>query len=200
MGPALQKKTVPLLHYALKPNGFLFLGPSESVAGFEDMFEVVDRKHRIFLPKRTANLRHLDIGRFRLGTGIVHDGARLGEEPGERAPDVQKEADRMVLANHAPPSVIINDDLEIIHFRGRTTPFLEPASGKASFNLLRMARLGLAAALQIAIKKAKKTNAVVRKENIPVQPNGGSGLVNIEVSPIRAASEHSCCFLGLFQD
>src|SRR5260370_34958972 len=51
MGPELQKKTVPMLHYALKPNGFLFLGPSESASGFEDVFEVVDRKHRIFLPK-----------------------------------------------------------------------------------------------------------------------------------------------------
>lgn len=111
---------------------------------------------------------------------------------------MQKEADRMVLANHAPPGVIINDDLEILHFRGNTSPFLELASGKASFNLLRLARVGLVAALQTAIKKAKKTNAIVKQQNIRFQADGG-GLVNIEVAPIRAASEHLRCFLVLFE-
>src|SRR5260370_37499229 len=109
-------------------------------------------------PTRPANRRPNDIGRFRLGTGSVRGGARFGEAPGERGSDVQKEADRMVLANHAPPSVIISDDLEILHFRGRTGPFLEPASGKSGFNLLRMARQGLAAALQISIKNRNNTN------------------------------------------
>jgi two-component system CheB/CheR fusion protein len=199
MGPMLQKKIIPLLHYALKASGFLFLGPSESVSGFEDMFEAVDKKHRIFLPKPTAN-RHLEVGRYRLGTGIVQDGGGLGKEGGEKGADVQKEADRMILANHAPSGVIINSDTEVLHFRGRTSPFLEPASGKASFNLLRMARQGLAAPLQIAIKKAKKTNAVVKTQGIPLQLNGVPGTVSIEVAPIQVAPGEHRCFLVLFEE
>ena len=200
LGASLQKKVVPMLHYALKPNGFLFLGSSESIGGFEDMFEAVDKKHRVFLPKPTAIRRHIDAGTYRLNTGIVHDGVGFGKDAGDRASDVQKEADRMVLANHAPPAVIVNGDMEVLHFRGRTSPFLEPASGKASFNLLRMARQGLAAALQIAIKKAKKTDAVVKKQSIPVQLDGGQRFVNIEVAPIRVTSENNRCFLVLFAE
>lgn len=200
LGASLQKKIIPMLHYALKPNGFLFLGSSESVSGFEDMFEPVDKKHRLFLPKPTANRRHIDAGIYRLSTGIVHDGAGFSKDSGERVSDVQKEADRMVLASHVPPGVIINGDMEVLHFRGRTSPFLEPASGKASFNLLRMAKQGLAAPLQVAIKKAKKTDAVVKKQNVPLQLDGGQRFVNIDVAPIRVASENSRCFLVLFAE
>jgi two-component system, chemotaxis family, CheB/CheR fusion protein len=66
LGPFLQKKIIPMLHYALKPHGFLFLGSSESISGFEDMFEAVDKKLRIFLPKPTAIRRHIDAGIYRL--------------------------------------------------------------------------------------------------------------------------------------
>lgn len=198
MGPVLHRTIIPMLHYALKPNGFLFLGSSEGVGRFGNLFEAVDIKHRIFLPNPTANRPHLDIGRFRLGTGIDLEDARFGKDFAGHL-DVQKEADRMVLANHAPPGVIINDELEVLHFRGSTSPFLELPSGKASFNLLRMARQGLVAALQIAIKKAKKTNATVKQQNIRFQADGGAGLVTIEVAPIRAASAHRRCFLVLFE-
>jgi two-component system, chemotaxis family, CheB/CheR fusion protein len=200
LGASLQKKIIPMLHYALKPHGFLFLGSSESISGFEGMFETVDKKHRIFLPKPSANRRHIDAGAYRLSTGFVHEGAGFGKDAVERGSDVQKEADRMVLANHAPAGVIINGDMEVLHFRGRTSPFLEPASGKASFNLLRMARQGLAAALQIAIKTAKKTNALVKKQSIPVQLEGGQRFVSIEVAPIRVAAEYNRCFLVLFAE
>lgn len=200
MGPLLQKKIVPMLHYALKPNGFLFLGSSESVSGFEDIFAPLDKKHRIFLQKPTPVRRHLDVARYRLGTGIVQDGGRFSPGAGEKGLDVQKEADRIILANHAPSGVIINGDMEVLQFRGRTSPFLEPPSGKASFNLLRMARQGLAAALQIAIKKAKKTNAVVKKQSIHLQLNGSPGLVRIEVAPLPVASGENRCFLVLFEE
>ncbi len=200
MGSMLQKKIIPMLHYALKPSGFLFLGSSESVSGFEDMFEAVDKKHRIFLPKPTATRHHLDIGRYRLGTGIVHDNGGLGKESEERGADVQKEADRIILANHAPPGVIVNDNMDVLHFRGRTSAYLEPASGKASFNLLRMARQGLAAPLQIAIKRAKKTDAVVKTQGIPLQLNGVTRTVGIEVAPIQVAPREHRCFLVLFEE
>ena len=200
MGPLLQKKIVPMLHYALKPNGFLFLGSSESASGFEDMFGPVDKKHRVFLQKPIAIRRHLDVARYRLGTGIVQEGGRFSRDASEKGVDVQKEADRIILANHVPPGVIINGDMEVLQFRGRTSSFLEPPSGKASFNLLRMARQGLAAALQIAIKKAKRTNAVVKKQSIPLQLNGGPELVSIEVAPLPVASGENRCFLVLFEE
>lgn len=199
LGANLQKRVIPMLHYALKPNGFLFLGSSESISGFEDMFEPVDKKHRLFFPKPTATRRHIDAGVYRLSTGIVPEGG-FGKDAGEKGSDVQKEADRIVLANHAPPGVIVNGDMEVLHFRGRTSPFLEPASGKASFKLLRMAKQGLAAPLQIAIKKAKKTDAIVKKQNIPLHLDGGQRFVNIEVAPIRVASENNNCFLVLFAE
>ncbi len=87
---------------------------------------------------------------------------------------MQKAADRIILSQYAPPSVLINEEMEILHFRGHTGPFLEPAPGKASLNLLKMAKNGLSLEIRPAVYKAKQTNGPVRKEGLEVIPIKGS--------------------------
>lgn len=137
-GSTLQKQVLPMFHYSLKPTGFLLLGTSESTGESSDLFTLVDKKLRIYARKLT-NTR-LDTGYFT--TNYLEqkvNGEQKNSDAGSGF-DLHKEADRIVWNKYAPAGVIINSDLEILQFRGDTSPYLSPAPGKPSFNLLN--RLG----------------------------------------------------------
>ena len=114
--------------------------------------------------------------------------------------DVQKEAERILLSRFAPAGVIINSDLEIIQFRGRTGPYLEPTPGQASLNLSKMAREGLLVDLRGALQKAKKNDASVRKQGVEVRANGGLHEVDLEVIPLRGPAPGERYYLVIFQE
>ncbi len=206
--PSLQKKAMPTFHYALKPKGFLFLGGSESVGSFTDLFEPVDRKYKIYSKKAAPTPTfQLPVKRER----AEHASPRVkpplpmgkGQEPlpdGFRAElNAQREADRVTVNQFAPPGVLINAELQILQFRGPTSAYLQPPpTGKASFDVLKMACEGLMLPLRAAINKAKKDHTTVRKEHIQVPQNGKTRTVNVEVIPLMNLKER--CFLILFED
>jgi two-component system CheB/CheR fusion protein len=210
--PNLQKKALPTFHYALKPEGFLFLGASESISGFTDLFEPVDRKHKIYSRKTVVTPAfHLPIRKEagearRVVAPSVARPTGLGQlgPPSEQPEDLrgelnaQREADRVMVSQFAPPGVLINAELQILQFRGPTSAWLEPPTGKASFDVLKMAREGLMLPLRAAINKAKKENKIAHRENVRVQQNGQSRTVNIEVIPLKNLRER--CFLILFEE
>jgi two-component system CheB/CheR fusion protein len=201
LGPVLQKKVLPILHYALQPGGVLVLGSTETVGASADLFSLLDKRNRIFRKKNTS-LRPNLLFTYRDPSPERPPSPRRKPEPALANVDPQKEADRLVLARYGPPGVIINGDMEILHFRGHTGPYLEPGAGAASFNLLKMAREGLMLDLRAAIHQAKKSGSRVRKEGLSL-PGGGARprKVNIEVHPLRvseAGREHY--FLVLFEE
>jgi len=110
--------------------------------------------------------------------------------------DFQKNADEILLSNYTPAGVIVNDQLDIVQFRGSTGDFLEPSPGKASLNVLKMAREGLSFELRNALHKSKINKEVLRKEGISI--NNGKRLVNIEVIPLL--NNIDLYFLILFSD
>lgn len=202
---ALQKKIIPAFHYALKPGGFLFLGASESVGGFNQLFEPADKKQKIFA-KKPVQTPHLDmpiskerVARPPPGQRPVNPVMRVHSLPEEWHGELnaQREADRFSVNRFAPPGVLINADLQILQFRGSTSAYLEPPTGKANFDLLKMAREGLMLPLRAAINKAKKENTPVRRENVRFSQNGTTRTVNVEVVPLKNLKER--CFLVLFQ-
>jgi two-component system CheB/CheR fusion protein len=200
LGPALQRRVLPTLHYALKDSGYLVLGSSETIGPAAELFSLEDKRHRIYRRKSTAY-------RPRLLFTTPEPSTLRGEGPphqAERAPpplDPQKEADRLVLAQYGPPGVIINDAMEILHFRGHTGPYLEPLPGVASLNLLKMARDGLAAELRAAIRQAQRGAGRVRKERVPITAIDNPRRVNLEVRPLRASSSgRERYYLVLFEE
>ncbi len=207
--PSLQKKALPTFHYALKPGGYLFLGASESVAGFTDLFEPLDKKQKIFFKKASAPTGfHLPVN---LSSGAAVAPAHrplppLKMKQAQAAlPDdfrselsAQREADRVTVNQFAPPSVLVNDQLQVLQFRGPTGAYLQPPAGKASFDLLKMTREGLMLPLRAAIVQARKDNKSVRRENLRMEKNGGTRRVNLEVIPLKNLRER--CFLVLFED
>src|SRR2546425_4521828 len=184
LGPVLQKRVIPIFHYALKPTGFLLLGKSEAVGSFSDMFMALDRRHRIYAKKATPSLLRTDFVPIDLATA----GGAAALPAASTARDdleVQHEADRIVLAKYAPAGVLVNENLDIVHFRGRTGAYLEPGSGQPSLNPMRMARQGLSLELRTAIQKARRKGEPVRKEGIRLDSSGRNRIVSIEVIPLK---------------
>jgi two-component system CheB/CheR fusion protein len=198
LGPVLQKLVMSVFHYSLKPGGFLLLGGSETVGAFTPQFTIADRKQRIYakstVPVPMAGRHERD-----LFTMAAPTDARPNVEPSEGV-DVQREADRLMLARFGPAGVIVDERLEIVQFRGQLGPYLAPAPGRASLNLLRMARQGLAVELRKAFEKAQKRGEVTRVPDVRLVDNGTSKSVQIEVIPLRPLPGGTRYYLILFDE
>jgi two-component system CheB/CheR fusion protein len=198
MDSALQRRVLPILHYSLNPGGFLFLGSSESVGTFGDLFAAVDSRHRIFTKKAATSTLPLEFGPYVAPEGAARRGRDEGV-PVWNALDVQREADRIVLSRYAPVGVVIDEAMVVLQFRGRTGPYLEPAPGMASLDLLRMLREGLLAEVRTAINQAKAGNASVTRDGLRVTESGTQP-VRVEVIPFKVPPAGVRFFLVLFQD
>lgn len=206
--PALQKKIIPILHYALKPSGFLILGSSESVSNFPDLFSTVDKKHKIYAKRMVTSRLHYDFAQpyypaypiypTKDGQTVSNNVSKPSQIPMPARDEMaaQAEADRVVLEHHAPTGVLIDSGMEVIQYRGRTTPYLEAASGKPSLNVLKLARNGLAIELRTLIAAAAKKGTTSRKEGFRFDADGRKQILNLSVTPL--AGKHF--FLVLFED
>lgn len=196
LGAALQKKILPTFHYGLKPTGFLMLGSSETTGDSSNLFTAVDKKQKIYARKLVPARMALDLITNRTNELVQ---PTPSNDPGWNDFDLQKEADRLVLERFAPVGVVIDNDLEILHFRGQTSLYLEPAPGRASHNLLKMAKDGLKLELRTAIYQARQQNSAVRKENLQIVDGEEIIQLNFEVIPLKSRGVEERYFLILFQ-
>lgn len=183
----LQKRVFPILHYALNPGGYLFLGHSECVGNFTNLFHQVDKNYKIFvkaidhseLPKT-----YYPIGRFSSEKPFHY---KLSSSV-KTVFDTQKEADRIVSVKYGPAGVVINENFEILSFRGRTLPYLEQQPGSASHHLLKMAHPDLVSELRNIIQTVKAQSMSFRKENLVLGDTDSQDRLNIEVVPLNPLS------------
>jgi two-component system CheB/CheR fusion protein len=153
----VQKKLIPLFHYALRPSGILFLGTSETIGDFMDLFSQLDKKWRIFLRRETAVGAQVDLPPLRLKERTKTLPPRE-PMPFRRPvkPNIAQLAEKVILEKLSPPSIVINQKGDILYVHGRTGRFLEPAPGEGGFmNIFRMSREGLRLELMGAMRKAK---------------------------------------------
>jgi two-component system CheB/CheR fusion protein len=202
MGGELQKKIIPMFHYALNPGGMLFLGTSETVGELVDLFTTVDRKSKLY--------RHRDDVTGARRTGFLPllpaDGpvARpSGRAPGESKLPVRELTERALLQHCAPPGALVNERGDIFYLHGRTGRYLEPAPGEAGMNILKMAREGLRPDLTTALHKAVALKDPVRHPGLRVRTNGDFTTVNLTVLPVPAGPDSEAAtklFLIIFED
>jgi two-component system, chemotaxis family, CheB/CheR fusion protein len=195
MGQVLQKKIIPLFHYALNSAGVLFLGSSETVGTFSDLFIPLDKKHKIYAKRPVAVPLNYD---FVLRYDPEIEPQMKPEQPAQR-PDLQKIADHILLNRYAPASVVVKENLEIVHFIGQTGRFLEPASGHASLNLLKMVKPGLHTELRLAFEKVKRLGTA-RKEGILVDQDGALKTITFEIIPMKTATGRNRHYMVIFED
>ncbi|MGI8988764.1 MAG: chemotaxis protein CheB [Bryobacteraceae bacterium] len=199
LGSPLQKRIVPILHYALKPGGFLMLGVSETVGTFSDLFRLVDPKNKVYTKKLSPVRASFVFQPSSSETRSGHKDVEGAVASAWSSTDLQREADRLVIANFAPPGVLIDDQMNILQFRGQTSPWLEPAPGAASLNLVKMAREGMLVDLRAAIQQARSSSEAVRKEGVRVIRDRESHTAGIEVVPVKNARSGQSFFLVLFR-
>jgi two-component system, chemotaxis family, CheB/CheR fusion protein len=196
-----QAKLLSLLHYAVRPGGYLWLGASETIGSRRELFESEADKFNVYVRKP---------GPARPGGFVIppHPAARrvTAEKPEHEphppmvTPDPQREADRVLLSKYAPAAVLVSDDLEIRQFRGDTGPYLAPAPGTATLHLLKMLREGLVVAVRGAIQRARKEGAPIREEGVRVRSDTGYRDVNVEVIPVGRGPGERGAFLVLFEE
>jgi two-component system CheB/CheR fusion protein len=197
-GTVLQRKALSIFHYALRPNGFLMLGPSESLGALPNAFLPVDKKVKLYSKR---------VGGHPINVQFAANEPLAVKEPGETvgenfrvALDVQKTAERMLLAQYAPAGVIIDDALNIVHVRGDTGPYLQLAPGEPTYSLLRMAREGLVVGLRTAFLKAKQKKTAITQQ-VRVKQDGQFREVNLKVIPINGTVRDAAIhFMILFED
>ncbi|MEW6721182.1 MAG: CheR family methyltransferase, partial [Thermodesulfobacteriota bacterium] len=201
MKPTLQRKVLPIFHYSLKPNGFLVLGTSETVGEFTDLFAPVDHRHKIYTRKTTILRPVLDFGTIPGDTGALNAGpAGIEASSPPSVERLQREADALVATQYAPPGVLVNENLEILQFRGDTGPYLAPSPGTASLKLFRLLKEGLGPEVRVAIQKARKHLAPTRKEQVTLDTGGRKIKINLEVLPFRTGGSAEPYFLVLFEN
>jgi two-component system, chemotaxis family, CheB/CheR fusion protein len=197
MSQVLQKRILPLFHYALNPGGILFLGSSETVGGFGDLFVSLDKKHRVYTKKTTSSPLPIEfVPRFDEEREFEHQ--RRGETA--QRPDLQKIGEQMLLYRHSPASVMVNDRLEVVQSIGQTGPFLDPQPGDATLNLLRLVKTGLHMELRVAFQKAKRNGGTIRKESVLIDDSGGLKGVNFEIIPVKKTPGSERYYVVVFEE
>ena len=202
----LQKKLIPLFHYALVPGGFLFLGTSETVGDSSDLFTVLDRKLKLYQRRDDAySVKRPMAGRFLLprptrDAGLAQVG---GKHPEARKLPLRELTEQTLLQQIAPAGILITAQGDILYQHGRSGRYLEPAPGEAGVNnIFKMAREGLRRELSTALHKVRTGNTTVRSPGLRVKTNGDFTNVDLTVCPVaedRAALSDTPLYLVVLQ-
>lgn len=193
---ALQKHVIPIFHYSLRRQGFLWLGRSETIGGFSDLFLLVNKTNKVYARKDAPVATSL---RFPAST-YVHpkSEALAGRKAFKKiAVDVEAIAEKAVQDEY--PGVLVNENMEILQLRGRTAPYLEPVAGIPSYNLLKMAHPELSRDLRMTIQAARKANHSVRKFGLSIKQGRGHKLFNLNVVPVKSEDAETKMYLILFE-
>jgi len=178
-----QAKLMPLFHYSLNPGGILFLGSAETVGGFTDLFAPFTARFRLFQRKEPGVRREA----IEFPSSLSAAPPRWPEARPSANPllSLQSLADQLVLQRHAPPAVLVNERGDILYISGHTGKYLEPAAGKANWNLFAMARDGLRRELSGACQKALRQEDAVTVHGLRVGPSGAEQFVDVTVQRLQ---------------
>lgn len=193
----LQKKIIPIFHYSLLPGGILFLGSSETISGFVDLFSMADKKWK-FYKRRDSIYSGQSFIEFPVSKPIE----KINENKMKINPekDIARLAEKIILQSYSPNCVIITEHGDIVYIHGRTGKYLELTNGEAKMNIYEMAREGLEQELKTAIRKVLSAKKTLTVEGIRIKANKSSHLINLTVKPINEPAEMTGSLLIIFED
>ena len=198
----LQKKLMPLFHYSLNSGGMLLLGSAETIDTATDLFTPSAGKSRLYRRLDTSQQPNLiefpsAFTRTRLDAVPV-----ASAQPGAAPPasNLQSLADQLLLQRYSPAAVLVTNEGDILYVSGKTGKYLEPAAGKANWNLFAMSREGLGKALSEAFHKAVRQKMVITLKDVKVGTNGGTQVVNITVQPVTSPEALRGMVMVVFTD
>jgi two-component system, chemotaxis family, CheB/CheR fusion protein len=187
--PALQGQMIPLFHYALRPSGFLFLGLSESVARYNDLFRQLDRKNRLFQRRDLFARPLIPLRQFLPHTRQDTSASEASRGPLRERSSLLLKVANTVVENFAPAYVIVSGSGEALFFSAGTGKYLQAAAGPPTRDVIAMARPGLRAKLRTALHLAKQSGRQITRDRVAVQTNGSVEIIRLVVAPITEANE-----------
>lgn len=197
-GPDLQRQVIPTFHYALKPDGYLFLGTSESISQYGDLFRTTDKKNRIF--------QAIDRGERRWQAGNLLQGNPVGKAQGSVRPkgradlQLRHKVERHILEQHTPAHAVVRDDGEIVFVSGGTGGFLELPRGTPSRDLLEMVPRDLRVELRATLRRAVESRRAITRRDVSLTKSTGEiQQLNLKVEPLRGTSGGEPLFIVFFQ-
>ncbi|MBX3041949.1 MAG: PAS domain-containing protein, partial [Bdellovibrionaceae bacterium] len=196
LGPHLQKKLIPVFHYALRGDGYLFLGTSESLTGHTELFRAVSAKHRIGQRKQTAVRSGAS---FPLSFGQAYAG-HFSEAPQAKDTAVHEISQRIILDEFAPKYAVVNDEHQIISLSAGMKTYLEPAAGSFHNHLLRLIRPEMRMALRSALAEAQKNKRKVSNNTSVLNLGSDYQRVGLTVQPMPQLGGESELFMVVFRD
>ncbi len=191
----LQERVIEIFHYALKPNGYLFLGRSESLAGHSRLFAMADEKHRIY---RRKSVSAAPVPRSVLGPGRPQRAPYTLPAP-TVLPESRQDVDRLLVERYAPPGFHVDEDLQISSFIGDVSAYLQPVSGQANLQLTRMLPAGMALDIRTAIRAARKSRRPVRRETTWAAADGSDRTVHLVVMSVTPAGSRANGYVVLLE-
>ncbi len=197
-GQEVQAQVIPTFHYALKPNGFLFLGTSENISQFGDLFVAVDKRQRLFRAREDGRSSM----RVPFAIDLVNSLVKADGRAARAATGVslRQGVDDYVMDQFAPPHVVVNADGDVVYYSARTGKYLEAAPGMPSRQILSMARKGLRLDLRTALREAADRRVMVMREHIALEADADRvQMVNLTVAPMPERGEDSL-FIIMFND
>ena len=207
LGAALQKKVIPLFHYALKPYGRLFLGTSETVGEYPEFFSVIDRQAKLYqrkdslFPSATRPTLPKYVPPLAETRAAVPSAVRAA---GARTPPLREMVEQALLRHHASVAALVGSRGAIFYLHGRAGLYLEPAAGEQGpNNILKMAREGLQRELTTALHHAATHREMAVRKGLKVKTNGDFSFVDLTVKPVAVdidASEENSCFLVILEE
>ncbi|HEY0047279.1 MAG TPA: CheR family methyltransferase [Flavobacterium sp.] len=194
LDPVLQSKALTTFHYSLNNTGVLVLGKSETESSAAGLFMPIIKSDKIYTKKLVPGV----YPSAAVEKADAFNAEKRFEQPTfiPQPPNFQKVAYDIIFNKYTPAGVIVNDNKDIVHFHGDTSPFLLPSPGKPNFSVLKMARESLAFELRNAILKVQKTLTPVTREDIPLTFGNEDYTVTIEVMPLP--SDEDIFYLILF--
>ena len=196
----LQKRLIPLFHYALREDGHLFLGSSENLSAYGELFRTTDKPHRLIQRKDAIVPPQIEfplVGRsaYRQLSAPAKEQTAVG-----RQSQITRGIERILLQDYTPACVIVNEQNEVVYFFGRTGKYLEPSQGTPSNNLFDLARLGLRLDLRAVIQSARESQREAIRERVSIENEGRIVTVNLIACPVKEAAEDSGLLMVVFQD
>ena len=194
----LQERIIAILHYALRPISFLVLGESESIGKSTTLFEPVFKKGYIYI-KKNAEPRVS----FGFASTVPFSRRTVLKQPVKKDPvsALRDEVDRLIITEYVPASLLVNNDLDILVFRGNVTAYLSPESGQASLNLAKLIRKEWGQKFKRQFTGQREKNKPVKVEAVRFQYEDQPRTINIQVIPLRAAEYPDrfffCCLMTL---
>ncbi|MCX6133937.1 MAG: PAS domain-containing protein [Ignavibacteriales bacterium] len=193
----LQKQIIPLLHYSLLPHGILFLGSSETIGEFVDLFSVADKKWKLYKRRDSIySVRPYMEFPVSRSEGKAHGTIMKTNE----IQNITQLAEQVILQNYSPNCVITTANGDIVYIHGRTGKYLELTHGEAKMNIIEMARDGLQQELPVLMRKVLSGKKSLTAEGIKVKTNGSTQVINLTVKPIKEPKEMLGSLLVIFEE